>query len=116
MFGAFFMFSFFSAAILSPADQDFFLHSLDLSLSAREAELCEGEVTLEECPAALNSFKRNKSPGIDGLPYEFYQCFWDILGCNLVMSLMTVFLVVPCLFPNRLDLLLFYIRRMISWT
>ena len=74
----------FSAAILSPSDQDFFLDSLDLSLSDREAGLCEGEVTLEECLSALNSFKRNKSPGIDGLPYEFYQCFWDILSNDLV--------------------------------
>ncbi len=74
----------FSAAILSPSDQDFFLDSLDLSLSDREAGLCEGEVTLEECLSALNSFKRNKSAGIDGLPYEFYQCFWDILGSDLV--------------------------------
>ncbi len=41
-------------------------------------------MTLEECLSALNSFKRNKSPGIDGLPYEFYQCFWDILGNDLV--------------------------------
>ena len=45
----------FSAAILSPSDQDFFLDSLDLSLSDREAGLCEGEVTLEECFSALNS-------------------------------------------------------------
>ncbi len=74
----------FSAAILSPSDQEFFLDSLDLLLSDRKAGLCEGEVTLEERLTALNSFKRNKSLGIDGLRYEFYQCFWDILGSDLV--------------------------------
>ena len=46
-------------------------------------------MTLEECLTALNSFKCNKSPGVDGLPYKFYQCFWDIfvfitvLGCRI---------------------------------
>ncbi len=74
---------FYVQLFLSLADRDFFLDSLDLSLSACEAVLCKGEVTLE-CLAALNSFKQNKSPGIDGLPYEFYQCFGDILGSDLV--------------------------------
>jgi hypothetical protein len=74
----------FSASILSSPDQSFFLNSLEQSLSAEEAQLCEGEVTLQECQRALNSFKRNKSPDLDGLPYEFYQSFWDILGPDLV--------------------------------
>jgi hypothetical protein len=70
---------------LFPASiQSFFINSLDRSLSAEEAVLCEGEVTLQEYQRALNSFKRNKSPGLDGLPYEFYQSFWDILGPDLV--------------------------------
>ena len=80
VFGVFFM----SYSLSIRSDQDFFLDSLDLSLSDREVGLCEGEVTLEECLTALSSFKCNKSPGIDGLPYGFYQCFWDILGSDLV--------------------------------
>jgi hypothetical protein len=27
---------------------------------------------------------KNKSPGLDGLPVEFYQCFWDEIGDYLV--------------------------------
>jgi hypothetical protein len=74
----------FSASILSSSDQSFFINSLEHSLSAEEAQLCEGEVMLQECQRALNSFKHNKSPGLDGLPYEFYQSFWDTLGSDLV--------------------------------
>ena len=77
----------FTACILSPPDQDFFINSLDLPLSDRESALCEGDITSAECLAALNSFRNNKSPGIDGLPYEFYKCFGDVLGSDLVTVL-----------------------------
>ena len=70
----------FSASSLSLSDQDFFLNSLDRFLSSEEVALCEGDITLEECTQALKSFKRNKSPGLDGLPYEFYIKFWDLIG------------------------------------
>ncbi len=75
----------FTASILSLADQDFFLNCLDLSLTDREAALCE--VSNVECLAALNSFSNNKSPGVDGIPYEFYKSFWDLLGDDLVAVL-----------------------------
>ena len=76
----------FSASSLSMSDQDFFLNSLDRFLSREEAALCEGDITLEECTRALKSFKRNKSPGLDGLPYEFYTKFWDLIGPDLVST------------------------------
>ena len=76
----------FSASSLSLSDEDFFLNSLDRFLSSNEAALCEGEITLEECTRTLKSFKRNKSPGLYGLPYEFYSKFWDLIGPDLVSS------------------------------
>ena len=75
----------FSASFLSFPDQDFFLNSLERSLSPEDADLCEGDITIDECLRALNSFKNNKSPGLDGLPYEFYQSFWELLGPDLVL-------------------------------
>lgn len=36
--------------------------------------------TFEECTEAVNSMKHDKSPGLDGLPSEFYQCFWNVIG------------------------------------
>ena len=77
----------FSATPLDIADQTFFLDRLTNKLSPQEAALCEGAVTLDECSAALNSFATNKSPGVDGLTYEFYRTFWSLLGPDLVSVL-----------------------------
>lgn len=74
----------FSAAKLIPADQDFFLDSLSLKLTPAESDLCEGIISEAECHAALLTFKSHKSPGVDGLTYEFYKRFWDLLGADMV--------------------------------
>ena len=44
----------------------------------------EGEITLKECQDILRTFKREKSPGDDGFTWEFYNCFFDLLGRDLV--------------------------------
>lgn len=31
----------------------------------------------------MRQLSKGKSPGIDGLPVEFYQQFWDLIGPNL---------------------------------
>ena len=36
--------------------------------------------TKEELYGALLKLKPGKSPGIDGLPMEFYVTFWDVIG------------------------------------
>ena len=46
----------------------------------------EGEITLKECQDILYTFKWEKSPGDDGFTWEFYNCFFDLLGCDLVVS------------------------------
>ena len=51
----------------------------------------EREVQIQELEEILKECKRNKSPGLDGLPYEFYCSVWtvisndfkDILQCQL---------------------------------
>ena len=40
-----------------------------------------------ECKAALDGMASGKSPGLDGLPAEFYQRFWPVLGTDLVAVL-----------------------------
>ena len=37
----------------------------------------------EELRNAANSLSKGKTPGIDGLPVEFYQEYWDIYGEEL---------------------------------
>ena len=42
------------------------------------------EFTVEELKLALKSCARERSPGLDGLPYEFYQSVQNIIGPTLL--------------------------------
>ena len=33
---------------------------------------------------ALASIASNRSPGVDGVPAEFYRCFWNLLKADLL--------------------------------
>lgn len=59
-------------------------------LSSTSAKICESKnekleakITKRELQKALSNTENNKSPGLDGIPYEFYRVFWDILGDDL---------------------------------
>ena len=57
-------------------------------------QACEGAaegVTLEELHSALKASARGKKPGSDGLPYEFFAQFWDLLGPELLAVLQDSF-------------------------
>ena len=49
-------------------------------LPEEQKQLCEGEMSLEELKAVLDSFQNNKSPGNDGIPIEFYKVCWDLIS------------------------------------
>eukprot|EP00253_Pinus_taeda_P023181 PITA_23181 len=49
-----------------------------------EARDLNQPVTMEELEGTLKWFKRDKSPGLDGLPVEFYLAFLDLLGGDLL--------------------------------
>ena len=67
--------------------QDWLLEQLDSTLTSEDQALCEGELTFEECHAALSHMESGKSPGIDGLLAEFYSRFWGLLGRDMVETL-----------------------------
>ena len=46
-------------------------------------------VTISEVERALKYFKRDKAPGPDGWPIEFYLTFFDLLGPLLVKMVET---------------------------
>ena len=77
-------FRLFSSQHLEEEEQKLFLDSLESRLTPAESELCEGDLTEEECTRALRAMPSNKSPGVDGLPAEFYVRFWKLLGPDLV--------------------------------
>ena len=46
----------------------------------------DGTITAAEAQAALRSLPRGKSPGSDGLTYEFYTAMWEVVGVPLVAA------------------------------
>ena len=49
-----------------------------------DQDICEGLITLMECDLASQKMKLDKSPGLDGIPIEFYHTFWHMLGSFLI--------------------------------
>lgn len=45
---------------------------------------CEKPILKCELVDALKHMNTGKSPGIDGLPVEFYSCFWNIIEAPLM--------------------------------
>ena len=74
----------FSRGSLDIQKQDHIITQLEWSLTDEDIISCEGLLTGEECLKALKGLAHGKTPGIDGLPVEFYVAFWDILGKDLI--------------------------------
>ena len=53
----------------------------------------------------IRKFKRNKSPGLDGLPYELYIKFWDLLEPDLVATFNDSFVKGSLSFSQRAGLI-----------
>jgi hypothetical protein len=53
-------------------------------VSEEENELLTGEFSEAEVRAAIFQMERNKAPGLDGFPLEFYQVFWDLIKPDLM--------------------------------
>ena len=47
----------------------------------------DNPITVEEAQAALHTIPDNKTPGLDGLPIEFYKTFWNLLGPHIAQLL-----------------------------
>lgn len=68
-----------------PAAQDLLLQHLARRLptalrDAVDAADGNGELQIADLTAALAACTNGKAPGSDGLPYEVYRVFWDLLG------------------------------------
>ncbi len=69
--------------------QQSLLSSRDRQLPPEAQQACEGAeqgITLDELQAA-----RGKKPGSDGLPYELFSQFWEVLGPELLAVLQDAF-------------------------
>ena len=64
-----------------------FLNSLSYKTLANEQyDLCENKIHESELINSMNSLKKNKTPGNDGLMKEFYKTFWSELKTPLMES------------------------------
>ena len=59
--------------------QSWFLQFLDCKLTELDKQSLGEQVTEEEIANAVKFLNCNKSPGIDGIPSDFYLKFWDII-------------------------------------
>ena len=65
-----------------------FLSSVNTGkLTDEQRDSIDKQLTMSECFAALKTFKKNKTPGNDGLTVEFYLTFWPLVGKCLVECL-----------------------------
>ena len=78
---------------------DFFPDDLKSNAMLDECrDLLERDIILDEIKSTIKSMKNNKSPGVDGLPVEFYKIFWndihDILLDSYKHSIGPVYLLI----------------------
>ena len=50
------------------------------SIDETERRLIEKLITFDEMSTALSLMKNGKSSGLDGIPFEWYKKFWNIIG------------------------------------
>ena len=57
-----------------------YLNEVDCpTLTQCDKDMCDAIPTMDEYKAAVNYMKNDNSPGSDGIPSEFYKCFFGIL-------------------------------------
>ena len=48
-------------------------------LDEEQKKMCDDKLDIQECTRAVKDAKQSKSPGPDGITFEFYKCFWSHL-------------------------------------
>ncbi len=73
---------------ISNADICTYMNNVEApKLNGDDSACCEGLLTVDECKRAVFKMKKNKTPGSDGLPIEWYQTFWNDISYLMVNSL-----------------------------
>ena len=67
--------------------QEQFLHFIDRKITDEMNDLLTKEISLKELHDVIFSFNNNRSPGIDGIPIEFYKFFWDVIKDDFLLVL-----------------------------
>lgn len=67
--------------------------------------------SIDECKEAVFNMKNNKFPGLDGIPCEFYKCFWSHIGPLFYEVLLSVFDNQEMLFSQRPSLITLLFKK-----
>ena len=70
--------------------QNWFLNFMNRQLSNEDCTLLESIITEKEIFHAITNMNLNKSPGLDGLPIEFYVKFWNIIKKELTEIIVNI--------------------------
>ena len=60
---------------------------LESKVNQEDMNVCDGQLSVEECTEAIFKMKLNKSPGIDGLTVKIYRTFWESIKYLIVFIL-----------------------------
>ena len=55
------------------------LNDVNKSLSATDKAFCDDVISLIQLENAMKELPLHESPGLDGLPVEFYQSMWETI-------------------------------------
>ncbi|KAG8227429.1 hypothetical protein J437_LFUL000438 [Ladona fulva] len=87
----------FGKEVPTPLEKEYEFISPKSMLKVEEKNYLEGDINQGEMEAVVRALPNNKSPGVDGIPYEFYKTYWSIIGeefCNVLKE---------CFKEGRLD-------------
>ena len=69
----------YSPSKVNSTTQTKLLRNIKKKISAAHKVILDAPITKEEIRKAVKAMNINKSPGLDGIPAEFYQTYWHIL-------------------------------------
>ena len=73
---------------LDRGEQKNFLKNVHRSLLEKDKQDLELELIEKELQEALGQTENEKTPGCDGIPYEFYKIFWHLIGKDMHSAMM----------------------------
>ena len=59
--------------------QDKLLSNIKTKINLRQKQILDALIELEELRVAIFQMQTEKSPGLDGVPVEFYQEYWEVI-------------------------------------
>ena len=74
---------FYSSKGVNAEDLRHYIDGINVTLTDAQRRILNGIISIKEIWIAIKSLKRNRSPGKDGIPIEFYATFFELLKLDL---------------------------------